>query len=480
MMSGRSRGEMKQGGIRNILKEIEGKYPVDTVLVNGEQVWPYLRVSYYFQYADKISSEEGEKPLGPSLSFPAKLKRLLNVPYGMKNWLGKYDYIAISTANTRRLISGKYFNVLLDPVIDKLGRGRVLYIEVPAPSLYPIVKIYTDKVVCYDALELLAIIAQVFRLRRYRIENESILGDINKEYGLSVDYRKVIERLYARRMIFRWLFRLKRPKVVLLSWSYGLLQSAIKAANDSGAKVIEFQHGVIGKEHPAYNVYADLDRSYFPDHLAVFGKRELETFRNAGFIEPQHVYPVGNFYIEHIRNSYSPDSGLVKKLENYGRTVGITLQGTTEKRTIEFAVQAANLDSHIFYILIPRRPQEEHYSTLSLPSNVAVIRDKNFYELMAYVDFHSTVYSTCAVEAPSLGVQNILINIDGLSRRYYGTVLTDSRITRYADTPQEFVSTANSFEKLDRDNIVKLNEDLIAVDYERNIEELLRRPPFVE
>jgi hypothetical protein len=466
--------------MRNILKEIEGTYPVDTIMVDGEQVWPYLRVAYYLQYADKISLEEGETPLGPGLSLPAKLKRLLNVPYGMKNWLGKYDYVAISTASTRRLIDGKYFNRLLDPVIDKLGRDRVLYMEIPAPSLCPIGKIHTDNVVCYDVLELLAIIAQVFRPRRYKIEHESILGDINKEYGLSVDYVNVIKRFYARRMVFKWLFRRKKPKAVLLSWYYGLLQSAIKAAKDLGIKVIEFQHGSIGEEHPAYNVYAELDKSYFPDYLAVFGKRELETFRNARFIEPQHVYPVGNFYIEHIRNSYTPESGLVKKVENYSRTVAITLQGTTEKRTIEFAVQAANLDSHIFYILIPRRPQEEHYSTLTLPDNVTVIRDENFYELMAYVDFHSTVYSTCAVEAPSLGVQNILINIDNLSKRYYGTVLTDGHITRYVDTPQEFVSIANTFEKLDRDTIVKLNQDLIAVDYEKNIQELLRRPPFVE
>jgi hypothetical protein len=464
--------------MENILKEIEGKYPVDTVLVNGEQVWPYLRVAYYFQYLNKISSQKGERPLSPGLSFLGKLKRLSNIPYGMKNWLGKYDYIAISTSGARRPISGKYFNSLLDPVIDRLGRGKVLYVEIPAPSLYPIKSIYTNKAVCYDLLEVLAMITEAFRLRRYRIENESILGDINKEYGLSVDYLKVIKRFRARRTVFSLLFRMKKPKVVLLSWYYGLLQSAIKAAKDLGIKVIEIQHGVIGKEHPAYNVDVAIDKSYFPDYLWVFGRRELETFDNPRFIEPEDVYPVGNFYIAHIRNNYVLESSLVKKLENYNRTVGITLQETTEERTIEFAVQAANLDSHIFYILIPRRPQEEHYSTLNLPDNVTVVKDKNFYELMAYVDFHSTVYSTCALEAPSLGVQNILINIDDLSRRYYGTVLNDSRITRYADTPQEFVSIANSLEKLDRDTVIKLNEDIIATNYESNIRELLRRPPF--
>ena len=466
--------------MKNILKEIEGKYPVDTILVNGEQVWPYLRVAYQFQYVSKISSQKGERPLSPNLSFLGKLKRLLNIPYGIKNWLGKYDYIAISSTNQRRPISGKYFNKLLDPVIDKLGRGKVLYIEIPAPSLYPIASIYTNKVVCCDVLELLAMIVEMFTLRRYKIKNESILGNINKEYDLSVDYLNVIKRFHARRIVFSLLFRMKKPKVVLLTCYYGHLQSAIKAAKDSGAKVVEFQHGSIGEEHPAYNVYAELDKSSFPDYLAAFGKKELETFSNSRFIQPQYVYPVGSFYIEYVKTNHIPNKNLVQRLKNYKVSIVITLESTTESRVIEFVCQAAVLDRDICYLLIPRYTQEEDYSSFELPENVMIVKDENFYELMTLADFHATVYSTCAVEAPSLGVQNILINIDGLSKRFYGNILNDSRVTRFVDTPQEFVSIANGFEKLDRDTIVKLNKDLIAVNYERNIQELLRRPPFLE
>jgi hypothetical protein len=467
--------------IENILKQIESHYPVEEILVNGEQVWPYLRVAYYFQDVNRISSQEGER-LPPRLSFLGKLRRLLNIPYGIKNWLGKYDYIAISNTGERKPINDKYFNKLLDFVIDKLGRGKVLNIEIVAPSLslYPIESIYTSKIVCYDMMEVLAMIAEMLTLRRYKIRNESILKDINKEYDLSVDYLKVIKRFYARRMVFGLLFRTKKPKLVLLSCYYGLLESAIKAAKDSGAKVVEVQHGVIGKEHPAYNVDVAIDKSCFPDYLLVFGKRELETFDNPRFIEPENVYPVGSFYIEHIRRNCKPESNLVKQLENYKKSVAVTLDLIIEKHTIEFVCQAANLAKTIFYLLVPKKPQERHYSTLNLPDNVTVIKDKNFYELMMYVDFHSTVFSTCALEAPSLGVQNILINIDNFSRQYYGVVLNDSRITRYADTPRQFIEILNSYEKLDRDTIVKLNEDIIAVNYERNIEELLRRPPFLE
>jgi hypothetical protein len=222
-------------------------------------------------------------------------------------------------------------------------------------------------------------------------------------------------------------------------------------------------------------VHIRIDKSYFPDYLLVFGRSELKTFDDSRFIEPANVYPIGSFYIEYIRKNHVPDFDLIKRLRNYRLSVGVTLAWITEKPTIEVVCQAANFDNTIFYILIPRVPQEQHYTTLNLPDNVMVIKDKNFYEVAMYVDFHATVISSCALEAPSLGVQNIFINIDNLSKQYYGDILKDKRLTRYADTPKEFVEIINTFEKLDRDIICRLNEDIIATGYEENLHKFIER-----
>jgi hypothetical protein len=457
--------------MKNILKEIEMKYPVDTILVDGEQVWPYLRLAYNFEYIKKMASELDEKV--PYLPFAKRLLKMLkNSFYGFTNWFGKYGYVALSDASERKNINGKYFNKLLDPIIDELGRDKVLYIETPAPSLYPAKRVHTKNIVCHDLLTLLAAIWARFILKGCVIQNEFILKTIQKEYGLEIDDARMIKFFGAQRRLFDLLFRRIKPKA-LLSSDYGSCIPAVKAAKDLGIKVIEFQHGAMGKEHEAYNVAVEIDKTYFPDYLLVFGRRELKTFDNSLFIDCENVYPVGSFYIEYVRKNYKPESNLIEQLKNYRRSVGVTLGWTVERRAIEFICQAAKLDKTIFYILIPRRPQEEYYSTLNLPENVTVIKDKNFYELMMYVDFHSTVYSTCAVEAPSLGVQNILINIDNLSKQYYGADLNDSRVIRYADTPKEFVEIINTFEKLDRDTICELNEDSIAMNYEENIQNFI-------
>ena len=100
--------------------------------------------------------------------------------------------------------------------------------------------------------------------------------------------------------------------------------------------------------------------------------------------------------------------------------------------------------------------------------------DKNFYELMAYTDFHTTVNSTCALEAPSLGVQNILVDIDGQAKWYYAAVLTDRRITRFADTPDEYVDIINSFPILARAVVCNLHEDFFATKYQENIRNFVR------
>jgi len=217
----------------NILKEIETKYPVDTILVNGEQVWPYLRMYYHWHYMKKTASEWGEKEVSPPLS--QRLKEMpKNSLYGFRNWFGKYDYVALSTTLERKNIDGEYFNKLLDPVIDELGRDKVLYIENPAPSLYPAEKVHTKNIVSYSLLLLLGQVLNMVLRRSCIIQNRSILNTSQKEYGLEIDDVEIIRSFAAERIGFDLLFRRIRPKAILLSCYYGRMP-AIKAAKQKTA-----------------------------------------------------------------------------------------------------------------------------------------------------------------------------------------------------------------------------------------------------
>jgi|GEM_PF-1216002 len=474
----------------NILEQIESKYPVEQITVNGEQVWPYLRIRYYSAHRLKAVGSQGEAGPGlakppskaPSGSRPVRILRSMNNPlgglrYGFRNWFRRYDYVVLTNSYYRRQQGAKYVNPFLDPVIDELGPNRVLCIERPSSSRsYATSEIHTRHVVSEQVLISLSLHLASLRRRfsrRYVVANRRVLDSIEADLGLRMNPGALLEDHGARRKVFAWLFRIMRPRALLLTCYYGR-EHAVKAAKDLGIRVVEVQHGVIGKEHPAYNVHREIDRSCFPDHLLVFGKRELATFDNSRFIDPASVHPVGSYYIDYIRDNYRAERQLRDQLSGYKSVVGVTLQWTFEKRLISFIAEAAQLDSDIFYMLIPRQPEQDEYSNMVLPQNVAVIRDKNFYELMAYCDFHSTVYSTCAMEAPALGAQNILVDIDGLARAYFGSVLDDDRVTRFAATAEEYVEIVRSFTRLDRDAVCKLHEDFFAPNYQENIRGFVR------
>ena len=464
----------------NFLQEIETKYPVGNVLVNGRQVWPYLRISYLTRYHVSTSAAMGEglyrirAPLPSQRTrLPSRLRSLLHdTLYGCWNWFGRYEYVAL-TRSDRRLIDGRYVDRFVDPIIDELGRDKVLCIEYPRP-LYPISSVYTRRIVSANALWPLrsALLRLRTALRReYTITNKGVLDDIGGSYGLEVDATLAVKAHETSYTVFRWLFRALHPRALIL---YQPHRAAIRAAKDLGITVIEVQHGAISTNHTTYNVYCDIDRSCFPDHLLVLGNSELDVFCDARFIDPRNVHPVGSYYIDHIKATYIPDPQLSARLSVYKRVVGVTLQWTFAKRLIGFICEAAKLDGDVFYILIPRRRDDAEYAAAELPPNVTVIKDKDFYELMAYCDFHSTVNSTCALEAPSLGVQNVLVDIDGAARAHYGKPLRDHRVTRFADTPGDYLDVIGSFTRLDREAVCKLNEQNIATNYQKNIRSFIR------
>jgi hypothetical protein len=399
------------------------------------------------------------------------------IPYGFKNWFRKYEYLALTNNNFRRQVSGKYANPFLDTIIDEIGRDKVLCIEYAwqIPD-YPVDSIYSKYVVFISLLEILSQVIRIFRkifLIRYTVMNKHILDIIEADYSLNIDYIRRVSDFEAKSKIYDLLLRVMRPKTLLVA-PYSAYMPAVRAAKDRGIKVIEASHGFMDKENPACNVYCSIDRSCFPDELLVYGEQERSIYDNQRFIDPVNVHPVGSFLIDDVKTMYRPEANLANRLARYKRVIGATLGWSFEKSMITFICEAAIMDDSICYILIPRWAQNPAYSRIALPSNVEVITDKNFYELMAYTDFHSTVYSTCAIEAPALGVQNILLDIGSQASDFWGSVLKDTRITCFVDTPEQYVDTIKNFMKLDRDTVCKLHKDFFTPNYKENIRNFVK------
>src|SRR5690606_25309968 len=135
------------------------------------------------------------------------------------------------------------------------------------------------------------------------------------------------------------------------------------------------------------------------------------------FIDPKNVRPVGSFIIDKTNSDFEMDSKMADLKSGYELSVAFTSQDAYEDAIIPFLKEMATIAPEILFILIPRSGGAENYD-LKAFKNIRFVNWLNTYQIIKNCDVHSTLTSTCAIEAPSLGVPNILLDIDGKATAY--------------------------------------------------------------
>lgn len=456
----------------DFIKKIETTYDVASLKTNDIEIWPFLRNAYYFAYRNKYDFDLNLKK-GITLGKAARV--LKNAFYGLSNYFKKYDYLIFSNIGEKRIMNGKYVNKLLFFLLSELGKEKVLFIENPAGSThYNFSSVSTKNVVSSNFFLLLSYLP--FFSKNFDIENEIILNDINNSYHLNINYNVIISRFLFYVILFKFLFMLYKPSKIFVTQYYSLFhQAAIYSFNKIGINTIEFQHGVINDQHPAYNVYSKLNRLFFPKYLFVFGDKVKSVFSNDNyFINKSNVMSVGNIYLDYINYEYDKTKEVEiffnKLRARYKKIVAISSQLTIEHKLIRFLKRSASLDESVLYIFVPR-DINKNYSEQNFPNNVIIIKNLNVYQIIKESDFHVTVYSTCALESPALGVPNIMINIDNMAKNYYSDVLVNEKITRFVNSEESFLNLILTWKPVSKTEIMNMHNDF----YERNHKERLKK-----
>lgn len=463
----------------DFIKEVETKYNVSSISVNDIQVWPFLRVSYYSQYGrsyrfDVLNNNNSNKI---KTTF-SKLKRVRNIFYGFWNLFKKYDYIVFSDTFEKRLLNGKYIDKIAESLIYELGEKRVLLIENPVNGLhFKRSKISIKNII---SLDLFHILCHLHLLpERLIINNEAILKQINTKYQLEINYHMLISRFFRYARWFNLFYKIYKPKAIFINCYYSLIhQAAICAAKKMGIKTIELQHGIINNKHSAYNIFTYLDKSFFPDYLLAFGDYVKNVFNEGNyFIKKENVLPVGSMYLDYINYKYKSSKGNVQIFINfrkkYKKIVTVSSQWTIESKLIKFIKKSASLSEDILYIFVPR-DINKNYSNVNFPGNIIILKHLDVYQITRETNFHSTVYSTCASEAPAIGVPNILININNQAKMYYSNLLTNRDVTRFVDTEKEFVNTILTWHTKTKREIMSLHNGFYKENHKKNLRHALQ------
>jgi hypothetical protein len=455
----------------DFIRKIETTYDVTSLKVNNIEVWPFLRNKYYFTFRDLHDFNLDQET---TLDLGKISKVLKNMFYGLINLFKKYDCLILSNLAERRLINYKYANIKLNSLISMLGKEKVLLIENPADNYHYKLNSVSNKNIISSNLFLFLSYFLLF-FKKMNIENEKILKNINKNYNIEVDYHKLVSRFFSYVILFNVFFRIYKIKKIFVTQYYSLFhQAAIYSFNKLEINTIELQHGIINNEHSAYNILIKLNKLFFPKYLLVFGDNVKDVFKkNNYFINYDNVISIGYMYIDYINNQYKKSKDTINLFKNfrkkYNKIVAVSSQLTIDDKLIEFIKKTALLNNNILYIFIPRNILKD-YSNRNLPDNVIFIKNLNVYQIIIESDFHSTVYSTCALEAPALGVPNILINIDDMAKKYYLDVLTNSDVTRFVDTEDTFLNTILTWNTKNNREIMEMHDNF----YEKNHKESLK------
>jgi hypothetical protein len=140
-------------------------------------------------------------------------------------------------------------------------------------------------------------------------------------------------------------------------------------------------------------------------------------------------------------------------------------QDWEQKAIFDFIIPLSKLNNNILYILIPRKRKD---FPKDLPTNIIVYDKIDCYNVIMHCDIHCTLYSSCALEAPTLGLPNLLINENNIAINYYKDMLLNFH-TKYISKYDDIISVIKELKKLKKDDIKYKNSNIFIQNYKINI-----------
>ncbi len=420
--------------------------------------WNYLR--NYYREISYISNNN-------KISL---YKALKDAFYGFSNWFRSYNYLIFSNSGERKKLYGKFYDTKVDMIIEYLGKDNTLLIETPSPNHYKQSLLPIKYIVSRRLIDLFTVFLEKIFYKTYII---SFLEQLNKELNINFNYKKIVRRFNIQYNIYKFWFKIIKPTHIFISCYYdkGYI---VKVAHDLEIKIIEIQHGLISPSHSAYYSTIKINHNYIPDYLLSFGK-DLKEKRDSTFIfNSKNVFPVGNYYLEYLNNNFKENYKLSKYISNYQIVVGVSLQWTIEKELISMLIKVANSVPEVLFILIPRKWDKKKYKNIKLLKNMMFYYDLDCYQIIMHCNYHCTVYSTCALETPSLGVPNILVNLNNLTNKYMYNI-TKKNYTFIINNELELINILRKKHQFKKEKVIKNNEFIFVSHYRKNIKKIIEK-----
>ena len=458
---------MKQ--VSNLIYDLENKCEPEKISVTHKgqdyEVYPWIKPFLF------SAIQTGIKPNSGDMSMWFQFKKLFS---GWTFFFKKYKTVIISNSLERRCLDGVVYDKLFHYLSNQKSLQPCMTIESKFPSNhYPLTQYKNPICASRSIFFLRELLYRLFFVRKVTIKEASVLKDFISDQGINIDIKQAIRKNIAQyKVMYRFFKRRPEVKYVFLTVSYTNF-GLIKACKELGIKVIEVQHGVINSEHYGYSYYYSPNQNQFPDYLLTLGDADCDFFKKNPLTKFFKVESIGSFIIEYYSNQYC--SGPEREL-NKSRVVVSLQDCETGVSAVSSFIKLAELNPEVdFYFKRRRIAMDFYLEKFVFPKNILFENDQSIYELMVSCDIHLTAYSSCALEAPSLGLRNILFNSDNKAKQYYLDKLPEGSLNSYCNNEDEMHIALNEYilNKLAAEEIKESNNQNLKNNYFNNIDSFL-------
>lgn len=445
--------------ISDKIKHIDTHYAVEDIKVNGMPFWPFLKVFYF----DSQFVTGGTQT---TFSFIEKVKMIRGIFYGFRNWFGKADYLVFSNSDQRKIIDGLWVDKSADFLHKKFKNA--LHIELPVFAHKPRKQVYYKRVVSHLPLRILEnILGKVNR--NVTIQGGDVWKSILLKEGGKADINVLGMRFYSQFKVMSLLLKIYRPKKVFMVVPY-MKMGYVYACRKNKVEVIEMQHGVINRSHFGYCNFKQIDECLYPNQLLSYGHSVKQVFGLGNItFERSKVHEIGHYYLWLIAHKKKELKAKYRKQYPYKTIVSASLQDDSiGHKLVPFLHEVAQKFPSILFVFSPRKTTIKEYKKMGLAENIMFFTELNVYEVIAISDVHITAFSTCALEAPVLGVANILYNVENKAVEFFSEMLIDDKVNRYVNSVDEFKEAMDILLNTTENQIKKSVEHVIAENFDAN------------
>jgi hypothetical protein len=403
------------------------------------------------------------------------LYKINNAFFQFSNWFKRYDYLFFSNEMERKKVDGVVIDKLVEGLNEKLGYTNSLYIEQVRERHLRSIQYGKKRVVSHDLILVIAGFYKKIVKPGYKkvIEGEDVFRNIMKAYNLECNYRDGLNTFLSKVAVYKLFFKLLKPKAIVIT-DYGNV-SLIFSAKSLNIKVFEFQHGIVGHEHPYYHPPRPLAAKFRPDYILVFGLNDVSGLAHGNYVPVSNILPIGNHYINYL-NRLPANKSITDLLQGYTYSLCSPTDFSTHEYLVDFISAVATDLNNCLFLISPREARLVDNAKIVL-KNIKIITEFSYQEIVRHCDFNSSTTSTCCIEALALGAQNILIDEDGMASQYYGKVLTESRFTSFVKSKEEYSREIIKVKRFSRDEAKASIVQSYVKDYEdqlHQVSELIR------